>query len=132
MSEAPVLADRSEPVPLPDNIRSVQPGGGFCYRLELIWGRWRRWCLKRFRRGYVRRMAERRRGSMAGSPHEVLDPRDLKYCRNCSTCHWDTTDDRFRWRNRIPLVRWGLAEVQIMGYPLLGLSVLPGLLEPAY
>lgn len=109
---------RAQPVPLPDNIRSVQPGGGFCYGLELAWGRWRRWWLKTIRPGYVRRMAEKRRGDAAGCPHEVLDPRDLKYCRNLCTAHWSESDDPFRWRERIPLARWGLAEVQIMGWPL--------------
>ncbi len=61
--------------PLPPNITSVQPGGGFCYRVELAWGRWRRWFLKTFRAGYVRRMAELRVGDTAGAPHEILDPR---------------------------------------------------------
>jgi phosphatidylserine decarboxylase len=63
---------------LPENIRSVQPGGGACYEMELAWGRWRRWYLKRFRPGFVRRMAERRQGDPTGAPHEILDPRDLK------------------------------------------------------
>ena len=63
---------------LPENIRSVQPGGGKCYSIELAWGRWRRWYLKRFRRGYVERMAALRRGDATGAPHEILDPRDLK------------------------------------------------------
>ena len=132
MSEAPTMPPRAEPVPVPENIRSSQPGGGFCYRVEMAWGRWRRWCLKRLRRGYVRRMAERRRGSTAGAPHEILDSRDLKFCRNLCTCHWDTADDRFRWRSRIPLARWGLAEVQIMGWPLVALAALPALVVPEY
>jgi len=105
--------------PLPENIRSVQPGGGFCYQVELAWGRWRRWWLKRFRPGYVRRMAALRRGDAAGAPHEILDPRDLKYCSNLCTAHWAAADDPFRWRERLPLACWGLAEVQIMGWPLL-------------
>ena len=49
---------RPTPEPLPASIGSVQPGGGFCYRLELAWGQWRRWYLRRFRPRYVRRMAE--------------------------------------------------------------------------
>jgi len=103
---------------------SVQPGGGRCYRVELAWGRWRRWWLKHFRPGYVRRMAARRRGDAAGAPHEILDPRDLKYCRNRCTCDWKPADDPFRWRERLPLARWGLAEVQLMGWPLLALTIL--------
>lgn len=115
---------RSTPEPLPDNITSVQPGGGVCYRVELAWGRWRRWYLKRFRPGYVRRMAELRQGDGRGAPHEILDPRDLKYCRNLCQCSWRACDDPFRWRDRLPFARWGLAEMQLMGWPLLALTVL--------
>jgi phosphatidylserine decarboxylase len=117
---------RLAPEPLPANIRSVQPGGGFCYRLELLWGRWRRWWLRRFRPGYVRRMAQCRRGSVDGAPHAILDPRDLKYCRNLCTAHWDAADDRFRWRDSIPFARWGLAELQIFGWPLAAAAVALG------
>ncbi|MCA9231675.1 MAG: phosphatidylserine decarboxylase family protein [Planctomycetales bacterium] len=106
------------PPPLPENIRSVQPGGGHCYRLELCWGRFRRWYLKTFRRGYVRRMAELRRGDPTGAPHEILDPRDLKFCCNLCTAHWAPEDDPFGWREKLPFARWGLAELQIMGWPL--------------
>ncbi len=114
---------RLEPEPLPDNLRSVQPGGGNCYRLELAWGRWRRWWLRTFQPGYVRRMAELRVGSTDGAPHEILDPRDLKYCRNQCDCSWPPEADLFAWRDRLPLARWGLAEVQLMGYPLAALAV---------
>ena len=114
---------RDEVKPLPASFAGVQPGGGMCYSLELAWGRWRRWWLKRFRPGYVRRMAERRRGDATGAPHEILDPRDLKFCRNLCTCEWDAADDRFRWRERLPFARWGLAELQIMGWPLLAATL---------
>ncbi len=122
--------DRAVPVPLPENITSVQPGGGFCYRVELAWGRWRRWWLTTFRRGYVQRMAKVRTGDDDGAPHPVLDPRDLKYCRNQCTCDWQPADDPFRWRDKIPLARWGLAETVIMGTPLLVLTALPTVLWP--
>jgi len=68
-------------------------------------------------------MAELRRGDCTGAPHEVLDPRDLKYCRNRCQCEWDRADDPFAWRDRIPFARWGLAELQLMGSPLLCLTV---------
>jgi phosphatidylserine decarboxylase len=123
MSQPNVLPGPLEPEPLPANIGSVQPGGGFCYRLELLWGRWRRWYLRTLRPGYVRRMAELRQGDATGAPHELLDPRDLKYCRNQCTAHWHAADDPFRWRDRIPLARWGLAETQIMGWPLLAATM---------
>lgn len=110
--------------PLPDNIRSVQPGGGKCYEIELAWGRLRRWYLKTFRRGYVERMAASRKGDTAGAPHEILDPRDLKYCCNLCTAHWTPEDDPFRWRESIPFARWGLAELQLMGWPLMLAAIL--------
>ena len=115
---------RAEPQPLPENIRSVQPGGGLCYRIELAWGACRRFWLKTLRPNYVRRMAQLRRGSSDGAPHEILDPRDLKYCRILCDCHWDESDDPFRWRSRLPFARWGLAELQIFGWPLLALTIL--------
>ena len=68
-------------------------------------------------------MAELRLGSTEGCPHEVLDPRDLKYCRNVAQCFWDDEDDRFSWRGHIGFARWGLAELQFMGWPLLALTV---------
>ncbi len=121
IESAPV---RLTPEPLPENLRSVQPGGGICYQVELAWGRWRRWFLRTFCTGYVRRMAELRIGNPAGVNHEILDVRDLKYCRNQCDCSWDERWDRFRWRDRLPFARWGLAELQLMGYPLLALAVL--------
>ena len=117
---------RLTPVPLPENIESVQPGGGVCYRLELAWGVWRRWWLRRFKPGYVERMARLRQGDTAGAPHPILDPRDLKYCRNRVACYWHDADDPFRWRGRIPIARWGLAELQLMGWPLAVFSVVAG------
>ena len=130
MSQSPATTERLTPRPVPDNLVSVQPGGGFCYSVELAWGRLRRWYLKRFRSGYVRQMAQRMHGSAEGAPHEVLDPRDLKYCWNRCTAWWPEADDPFRWRERLPLARWGLAEVQIMGWPLLLLSAIPAYFGP--
>jgi phosphatidylserine decarboxylase len=123
MSAVNVPPQKATPEPLPDNIRSVQPGGGVCYSIEMEWGRWRRWYLKHFRPGYVRRMAALRRGDCSGAPHEILDPRDLKYCRNLCQCGWDKADDPFAWRDSVPLARWGLAEVQVLGWPLLCLTL---------
>jgi phosphatidylserine decarboxylase len=109
--------------PIPDNMPSIQPGGGTCYAIELAWGRLRRRFLKTFRPGYVKKMAQLRQGNPAGCPHEILDPRDLKYFRNQTDCHWRPEDDPFRWREKIPLARWGLAEVQLMGWPLLAATI---------
>ncbi len=119
MPTANLMRELNEAHSLPDNIRSVQPGGGVCYNIELVWGGWRRWYLKKFRPGYVQRMAKFRRGDAAGAPHEILDPRDLKYCCNLCTAHWAPKDDPFQWRESLPFARWGLAELQIFGWPLL-------------
>ena len=131
MSDAPQTSTRSEPQPLPDNIRSVQPGGGFCYQVELLWGRWRRWWLKHCRKDYVWRMSRLRQGDPSGAPHEILDPRDLKFCRNLCSCEWAPEHDPFRWRDGLPFARWGLAELQIMGWPLLLLTFALGKWHPA-
>lgn len=117
-----------QPEPLPPEITSVQPGGGWCMQIEVAWGRLRRWYLKRFWPGYVRRMAQLRQGSTEGAPHEILDPRDLKYCRNVVGCDWAPEHDPFRWRERLPFARWGLAELLLIGLPLAGVSFALGVL----
>jgi phosphatidylserine decarboxylase len=124
MSTAEISPPRAEPAPLPGNFTSIQPGGGTGYRMEMAWGRWRRWWLMHFRPGYVRRMAALRKGDATGAPHEILDPRDLKFCRNRCSCYWEPGDDPFRWRGGLPFARWGLAELQLMGWPLLALTIL--------
>jgi phosphatidylserine decarboxylase len=69
-------------------------------------------------------MAELRRGDCRGTPHDVIDPRDLKYCRNLCGCSWEAADNPFYWRRSIPLAPWGAAELVLMGGPLLVLTVL--------
>jgi phosphatidylserine decarboxylase len=123
MSHVQSIPTRSQPEPLPANIPSTQPGGGRCYRIELAWGRLRRWYLKRFRKGFVRRMAEKRQGSLAGCPIEVLDPRDLKYFKNHCDARWAANDDPFRWREAIPFARWGLCELVLIGIPLFAAAI---------
>jgi phosphatidylserine decarboxylase len=103
---------------------SVQPGGGFCMSLELAWGRVRRAWLRRFRPGYVRRMAEKRQGRCDNCPHDIIDPRDLKFWRNVCGYWFRPEDDRFRWRGRLGLARAGLAEVVFFSLLLGGLSFL--------
>ncbi len=117
------IPGRAEPEFLPENIKSTQPGGGMGMQVELLWGRWRRWYLRRFRPGYVERMARLRQGDVKDASHEILDPRDLKYCRNQCTADWEEADNPFAWRDRLPFARWGLAELQLFGWPLLALAV---------
>lgn len=92
-------------------------------RLELAWGRWRRWYLKTFRRRYIQRMAELRRGKPEGCPHEILDPRDLKFYVNQTSCHWAKEDDPFTWRDRLPFAREGLAELVLLSGFFLALAI---------
>ncbi len=115
------------PEPMDPKLTWIQPGGGVVCNLELAWGRWRRVWLKTCRPGYVRRMAALRKGDFNGCPHEVLDPRDLKFYRNQGGYHWEPADDPFRWRDRIPFARVGLAELLVFSaitlLPAIGLAV---------
>ena len=98
--------------PMDPLITSIQPGGGVVIRLEQAWGGARRWYLRTFRRGYVRRIEELRRGGRNPCPHEVLDPRDLKFHRNQPDAwYWDPADDPFTWRDHLPFARVGIAEL---------------------
>jgi phosphatidylserine decarboxylase len=92
-------------------------------RLELAWGSVRRSLLKRLRPGYVAAMGAKRRGSGGDYPHEILDPRDLKYYRNQGDWHWAAEDDRFRWRDHLGFARVGLAELLVWGGGSLLLAV---------
>ncbi len=122
MSHVETLLNPAEVQPLPPGVTRTQPGGGKCLSIELAWGRVRRWYLKAFRAGYIKRMRELRVGEPSGVPHEVLDSRDLKFYRNQTDCHWPAAVDPFAWRERIPFARWGLAELQLMTYPLVALA----------
>jgi phosphatidylserine decarboxylase len=128
---------RCELEPLDPAIDSIQPGGGFCMRIELIWGSFRRWYLQRFRRGHVDRMARLRRGTPGSCPHPVLDPRDVKFYRNQGGYYWEPSEDPFRWRDRLPVARVGLAELILMGGSCLLLTLVaawfwwPAALVPA-
>jgi phosphatidylserine decarboxylase len=72
-------------------------------------------------------MAAARKGSFNGCPQEVLDPRDLKFFRNQGGYYWEPQDDPFRWRDRIPFARTGLAELFVFSLitfgPAIGLVV---------
>ncbi len=96
-------------------------------RLELAWGRVRRAYLKRCRPGYVQRMRACRLAEATGCPHEVLDPRDLKYHRNLTGELWRPQDDPFAWRNRLPFAREGLFELLLFGGVAMVLAALAAL-----
>jgi phosphatidylserine decarboxylase len=103
----------------PETPTSVQPGGfGVFGSLELAWGRVRRAFLRMVRPGYVRHMAALRQGDCPGCPHDVIDSRDLKYFRNVCGHWFRPEDDRFAWRDHLPLARYGWAE--LVGFGMLG------------
>jgi phosphatidylserine decarboxylase len=59
-------------------------------------------------------MAELRQGERNPCPHEVLDPRDLKFHQNQpGGYYWKPEDDPFQWRNQLPFARVGLAELLV-------------------
>ena len=112
--------------PIDPQITSIQPGGGVCMRLELAWGGVRRCWLRWFRRGYLKRMAETRQGDENVCPHEVLDPRDIKFFRNLGGYYWNCDDDPFTWRDRLPFARVGLAELMILAGSCFVLAAVAG------
>jgi phosphatidylserine decarboxylase len=90
---------------------SVQPGGGTCLAIELAWGRLRRRYLRLLRPGYIRSMLALRQGDCPNCPHDIIDPRDLKFTRNVCGFWFRPEDDRFAWRGRLGMARPGLAEL---------------------
>lgn len=132
MSDSPEQARPypAEPLPLEPmdpQLTWIQPGGGVICHLEMAWGYVRRAWLKTFRRGYIKRIEATRRGDFNGCPHEVLDPRDVKFFRNQGGYYWDAADDPFRWRDKIPFARTGLCELLVFSVitfgPALGLTL---------
>jgi phosphatidylserine decarboxylase len=99
--------------------------------IELAWGRLRRACLRRLRPGYVAAMLTKRQGHCPGCPHDIIDARDLKFCRNVCGYWFRPEDDPFQWRGRLGFARAGLAELVIFSLllgPLMVLFTLGGVL----
>ena len=110
--------DDSQPaadVAMDPALTTIQPGGGIVMSIELAWGKLRRKYLRAFRQGFVARMEQTRQGNRGSLPFEPVDPRDLKYYRNQDTYWWAESDDPFRWRDALPFVRAGLAELILIG-----------------
>ena len=110
MATSETTAAASVPL-IPSPITSAQPGGGFCYGLELAWGRCRRALLRRFRPGYVRRMLDQRQGQCPDCPHDVIDQRDLKFFRNVCGYDFGPENDPFARRGLFPFAAAGAAEL---------------------
>jgi phosphatidylserine decarboxylase len=56
-------------------------------------------------------MAALRQGACPGCPHNIVDPRDLKYYRNVCGYWFPPEADPFQWRERIGFARAGLCEL---------------------
>jgi phosphatidylserine decarboxylase len=127
---ATLTSPRSEGIRPP----GVQPGGGFCMNLELAWGRLRRKYLRRFHPSYVDQMRQKRQGECPDCPHDIIDPRDLKFVRNVCGFWFRPEDDAFRWRDHLGFARAGLMELfffsAIFGVPTLLLVILALTLSP--
>jgi phosphatidylserine decarboxylase len=121
---------RLAPKPLPANIRTVQPGGGWIMWLELGWARLRRPWLRLVRPRYVARMRAARRGECPDCPHDVIDDRDLKFFRNVCGYHFAAADVPRRWLDRLPIAPMGRAEVLLFGGVLFVLAVAAAFLIP--
>ncbi|CAD73427.1 MAG TPA: phosphatidylserine decarboxylase family protein [Rhodopirellula baltica] len=107
-------------------LKSIQPGGGVVMTIELAWGRFRRAWLNAVRPKYVAKMRDRRQGHRGELPFEPVDSRDMKYYRNQDSYWWADADDPFLWRESLPFVRVGLAELIIMTLVSLVLAVIAG------
>src|SRR5215207_2853199 len=90
-------------------ITGAQPGGGLCMGIELAWGRMRRALLLRFRPRYDQPMQAPRQGSCPNCPHDIIDARDLKFARPVCGYWFRPEDDRFAYRARLRMARYGLA-----------------------
>lgn len=115
-------------VSMDPQLTTIQPGGGVVMSIELTWGYLRRWLLRNFRPGYVKRMAGLRQGSRGSLPFEPVDQRDIKFYRNQETYWWPETDDDYRWRDSLPFARAALAELILISGLFLALAFGLGLL----
>ncbi len=124
------LNSMEQPTEMDPRLTTIQPGGGVVMSMELAWGRVRRRLLRMFRPGYVKAMAAKRQGEQGSLPFEPVDSRDLKFYQNQETYWWDPSDDRFKWRDQLPFVRAGLAELIVLGGGFLLLALLGFLIWP--
>jgi phosphatidylserine decarboxylase len=75
-------------------------------------------------------MLAKRQGECPNCPHDIIDPRDLKFTRNVCGFWFQPEDDRFAWRGRLGMARPGLAELvcfSLLFATLAGASALAGL-----
>jgi phosphatidylserine decarboxylase len=117
----------ANPPPIPclpkaETPTSVQPGGfGFFVRCELAWSRLRRKLLRRLFPGAIDYWHKRRQGECPNCPHDVIDPRDLKFVRNVCGYWFRSEDDTTAFRERLGFARYGFAE--LIGFSLILLTL---------
>ena len=92
-------------------IHFIQPGGGFCFSLEIAWGKFRRAILNSFFPAYTGRMRALRLGSCPDCNHNIIDSRDLKLFSNVCGFYFDPDSDPYAGRNRIWFARPGIMEL---------------------
>jgi phosphatidylserine decarboxylase len=106
---------------------SVQPGGfGIFVRCELAWGRFRRLLLRTVFRGHLERWRKLRHGDCPNCPHDIIDPRDLKFFRNVCGYWFRPEDDRYAYRERLGFARYGYAELVGFSIPTLACVAMCG------
>lgn len=125
-SDASTTAFPPTPAAMDPQVRTIQPGGGVVMSLELAWGRLRRGYLRRMRPGYVEKLRATRQTGRHELDFDPIDPRDVKYYRNQDTYWWAEADDPFAWRDGLPFVRVGLAELVLLSGACLMFAVLLG------
>lgn len=103
-------------------VRFIQPGNGFCFGLEMRWGRIRRAILRTLFPGYVQKMQALRQGDCPNCPHDIIDSRDLKIFANVCGYHFDSRTDPYAYRWNLGFARWGAMELLFFSVMLLGLG----------
>jgi phosphatidylserine decarboxylase len=88
--------------------------------------------LRRFRPSYVERWRSLRQGECAGCPHDIIDPRDLKFVRNVCGYWFRPEDDAYAYRERLGFAHYGFAELVGFSVILLGLALIGGWLAHAH
>jgi len=92
-------------------ISSIQPGGGFCFSLELNWAKFRRTILHSFFPAYVGKMQLLKLGDCPKCSHNIIDSRDLKLFSNVCGFYFAPQTDPFANRNKIWFARPGIMEL---------------------
>jgi phosphatidylserine decarboxylase len=86
--------------------------------IELAWARFRKFWLRKLCPGYVQSMQAKRLGDCPVCPHDIIEPRDLKFTRNVCGYSFPPDVDPRSFSTRFGFARHGLAEIILCGMPL--------------